>query len=54
MRAVYARFGGADDFTWLDVLKLFEREPELANLNAQVRHKHYREVDEQADSSKHG
>jgi spore coat polysaccharide biosynthesis protein SpsF len=46
MRQVYARFDGRDDFSWLEVLKLFEREPELAQINAGVQHKHYREVDE--------
>ena len=46
VRQVYARFPGRDDFTWLEVLDLFEREPELARINDQVRHKSYREVDE--------
>jgi spore coat polysaccharide biosynthesis protein SpsF len=43
---VYARFAGRDDFTWLDVLALFEREPELARINAEVKHKGLYDVDE--------
>ena len=46
LRQIYARFGGGDDFSWLDVLALFENEPELRQINAQVRHKGYREIDE--------
>ncbi len=45
MRAVYARFGGRDDFSWQEVLALFEREPELARLNAHVVHKSFRDED---------
>ena len=45
LRKIYARFDGRDDFSWLEVLALFEREPELARLNATVPHKHYRQVD---------
>lgn len=39
MQRVYARFEGRDDFSWQDVLALFEREPELANINSNVIHK---------------
>jgi spore coat polysaccharide biosynthesis protein SpsF len=39
MQRVYARFEGRDDFSWQDVLALFEREPELANINSNVVHK---------------
>ena len=46
LRQIYSRFGGRDDFSWLDVLALFEREPELARINAGVRHKDYRETDD--------
>ncbi len=46
MRQIYARFDGRDDFTWLEVLGLFEREPALAQINARVQHKDYREVDQ--------
>jgi spore coat polysaccharide biosynthesis protein SpsF len=42
---VYTRFGGRDDFSWLEVLELFKREPELAAINADVPHKHYQDVE---------
>jgi len=37
IRQVYARFSGRDDFCWRDILALFEREPELAKLNASIK-----------------
>ena len=46
IRSIYKRFGGRDDFTWLEVLDLFKREPELAEINANVSHHDYREVDQ--------
>jgi spore coat polysaccharide biosynthesis protein SpsF len=48
MRQVYARLGSRDDFTWKDVLALLVSEPELAHINAGVRHKSLNEVDERA------
>ena len=45
LRQIYARFDRRDDFSWLEVLALFDREPELARLNAAVQHKHYQQVD---------
>lgn len=45
VRQIVADFDGRDDFTWQEILALFERRPELADINAQVRHKQYREVD---------
>ena len=39
MRQVFARFDGRDDFTWQDILKLIQSEPELAAINSSVRHK---------------
>ncbi len=47
IRRVYAHFGGRDDFSWLEVLDLFERNPQLAQMNRQVHHKDYREVDKE-------
>ncbi len=35
--AVFARFGGSNDFGWRDVLELLEREPDLASINSGVR-----------------
>jgi len=36
LRAIYARFGGRDDFSWLEVLKVVEREPALADINRHI------------------
>jgi spore coat polysaccharide biosynthesis protein SpsF len=36
LRAIYARFGGRDDFGWREVLKAVEREPNLADINRQI------------------
>ena len=43
LNRVYAHFKGRDDFSWLEVLNLFERQPELLEINAGVHHKHLRE-----------
>jgi spore coat polysaccharide biosynthesis protein SpsF len=45
LRTIYGRFDGRDDFSWMDVLDLFGREPELAEINAQVLHHDYREFE---------
>ena len=45
LREVFKRFDNKDDFSWLDVLDLFVVEPELLNINANVHHKHYREIE---------
>jgi spore coat polysaccharide biosynthesis protein SpsF len=37
-----------DTFTWQDILALFERQPELAQINAGVQHKSARDVDARA------
>lgn len=46
IRQIYTRFKGRDDFSWLDVLALLEREPELAQINADIHHKNARDIDE--------
>jgi spore coat polysaccharide biosynthesis protein SpsF len=46
VREVVARLGGRDDFSWYEVLELFERCPELAQINAGVVHKRGDDVDE--------
>jgi spore coat polysaccharide biosynthesis protein SpsF len=48
LREVYRRLGGRDDFTWTDVLKLAQRDPALARINAGVRHKTLTDVDDRA------
>ena len=45
LREIFTRFDGSDTFTWEDVLALMEREPQLAQINAGVRHKIGTEVD---------
>jgi len=42
---IYARFKGRDDFSWLEVVELLEREPHLRTLNASVPHKTVLDVD---------
>jgi spore coat polysaccharide biosynthesis protein SpsF len=43
LRAIYSRFDNRDDFQWQDVIRLMEREPELAELNSQILQKSLRE-----------
>lgn len=49
LRQIYHRFAGRDDFSWLEVVELLEREPDLLAINAQVKHKHYLQVDERRE-----
>ncbi len=44
IRRVFAHFGRRDDFSWLEVLDLFQRDPSLASLNANVEHRGFREA----------
>lgn len=46
MRRIYAAFGNRDDFTWEQVLSLFESEPELAKINAAVKQKRVEETEQ--------
>lgn len=46
LRVVYQRFLPREDFSWEEVLQLFEREPELGRINAQVKHKTYLDTDQ--------
>ena len=46
IRQIYARFDGKDDFSWLEVIDLFHREPALAEINVRVSPKLVDEVDE--------
>jgi spore coat polysaccharide biosynthesis protein SpsF len=48
LRAVVARFPD-DTFTWQDVHALLQREPELAEINANVAHRGGRDVDERGE-----
>jgi len=46
MRLVYSHFNGRDDFTWKEVLDLVHDEPQLAEINAGVKHKTLKDIDE--------
>jgi spore coat polysaccharide biosynthesis protein SpsF (cytidylyltransferase family) len=50
VRQIFSRFPGRNDFSWLEVLALFEREPELATINLQVKPKVYSEVDKRRET----
>ncbi len=41
LRRIFAHFPGQDDFSWLEVVALFEREPDLAAINAHIQHKRH-------------
>jgi spore coat polysaccharide biosynthesis protein SpsF len=48
VRQVFARLTDKKNFTWLDVLAIFEREPQLAQINGQIQHKTFLDVDDRA------
>ncbi len=39
IRAIFEKFGGRNDFSWLDVLELYRREPDMFKVNANIHHK---------------
>ena len=43
VRRIFAHFAPATDFTWKEVLELYARDPSLAAINAEVRHKGFRD-----------
>ena len=46
LQKIVAHFDGRNDFAWEEVLALVQEKPELSEINANVVHKDYREVDE--------
>ena len=48
MRQVYTRFDGRDDFSWMEVLDLVHNEPQLMQINANVKHKTLKDIDDRA------
>jgi spore coat polysaccharide biosynthesis protein SpsF len=46
IRRVYAAFPGRDDFTYGEILELFQRDPSLSDINAGVQHKTFKDTDE--------
>ena len=45
VRLIFEQFKGRLDFSWLEVLDLVTRQPELETLNAGIQHKTYLDVD---------
>jgi len=45
VRLIFARFAGWMDFSWLDVLELFAKEPELSQVNQDTLHKTAFDID---------
>jgi spore coat polysaccharide biosynthesis protein SpsF len=39
IRVIYDRFEGRNDFTWLEIVDLFRKDPELVKINSNIRHK---------------
>ena len=54
VRQIFARFPDREDFSWLEVLELFEKEPDLALINAQINAKDYRQVDVRGEVGEQG
>jgi spore coat polysaccharide biosynthesis protein SpsF len=50
VRKLFAHFPGREDFSWLEVLEVFEREANLRQINAQVHHKNVHDVDPRGGS----
>jgi len=46
VRRLFELLGGRRNFTWQEVLAVWQAHPELAEINAEVRHHKYDEVDE--------
>jgi spore coat polysaccharide biosynthesis protein SpsF len=46
LRWIYRYFGGRNDFSWLDVLDLYKKQPGMFRVNAAVQHKTYLDVEE--------
>jgi len=46
LRQIYAHFPGQDHISWLEVVELFKRQPALAEINARVQAKNYRQHDD--------
>lgn len=48
VREIYSRLPDQAHFTWYDVLEIVQKHPELAEINAGIRHKTMTDVDERA------
>jgi len=52
MRQIYARFDGRDDFSWIEVLDLVHDNPKLMEINASVKHKTLKDIDERVTGNR--
>jgi spore coat polysaccharide biosynthesis protein SpsF len=43
LREIFTHFTGREDFSWQEILTLFEHQPDLGKINSEVRHKDFRE-----------
>jgi spore coat polysaccharide biosynthesis protein SpsF len=50
IREIFARLKDKPGFTWYDVLEIVQKEPQLAQINAEIRHKTMTETDHRAPS----
>jgi spore coat polysaccharide biosynthesis protein SpsF len=48
MRQVYSHFDGRDNFSWKEVLELVHHNPELMQINANIKHKTLKDIDTRA------
>lgn len=51
MRQIYNRFDGRDDYSWKEVLELLHNEPQLMQINANIKHKTLKDLDTRATNS---
>ena len=51
VRQVAAHFEGRASFSWLDILALLEQQPELATINASIKHKSAFDVDQRSSGA---
>jgi len=50
IREIFSRLDKNPGFTWYDVLKIVQEEPELAKINAEIRHKTMTETDHRSSA----
>lgn len=48
VREIFGHFGDTDDFSMQEILEILKNHPDLLKINADIRHKDYREVDQRA------
>jgi spore coat polysaccharide biosynthesis protein SpsF len=48
VRKIYQHFDNSDDFSLIEMLDLLNDSPEILDINANVKHKGYQDVDQRA------